>query len=959
MYQKKSEKQLSDAGFTLFFDVFKFEELINDLSDKFHLVDEYREDNKTKKFTYCVTFMVNQDSFKLVDHSSFYTMSGYAHRKGKLPADISEIEDQISSHLAELFEHDFEKGMSQLVAREVQWSSQNYYEIQSDITQNDPFLHSFYIDDLELAKRFDSDNLNRYLFGFLGEKINLDSNKESKNFNKEEIAEILQPKNDPLGRFPSNPDHPLSLMQQIAVNVALNDKNDISGVNGPPGTGKTTLLKDVFAELIVQQASEICGLKDRHIEETEMYYKKGKIAKLKDCIADKNIVVASSNNGAVQNIVNELPQQEKIDKQFLNDVLSVDYFTDISNNEPTDENWGTFATEGGKKTNIKKMIEIVKQMSDELCSEDFVSNKNIYTDFIKQYNLVKTLRQNAQVIANTHKKFLNLQERQKSTEKIFHEELPKREVEKEEKIKRLQKKIDFLSMSVELHNANVASIKNDMALHAKNMELLKLNMEAVKQQKPFAFWLLKIVHHRSAKAYTEQWAMISSSITNSLDEQNFLKKTYEVEYNNASKLKKEQETYIVDKERIDISFNSWKQENEDALKDLKYKVDSLKKEIKESKFKPLDLSQSYADLQQDNPWFNKQYRIEQSKLFIAAIAVRKQFLYENRKSLKASVNIWNRMQDYTIPQKKYLISLAWSWINFAIPVVSTTFASFGRMFKDMGVGSIANLFIDEAGQATPQSAIGAIFRSRRIMAVGDPAQITPVVSLSTGIIGLIASQSANSKNIENVVNGYSSVQTLVDEASQFGYRKTNNEWIGIPLWVHRRCSNPMFSISNEISYGGQMVLAREKSQLGKGCWIDIVGKSNNKFVEEQAIRLKNDILKRTENSGETKPSIYVISPFKNIVEQLKKYLSGIKDFKKTNIGTVHTFQGKEAAVVYLVLGASFEEKGAASWAVSEPNLMNVAATRAKEEFYIIGDKKMYRSLKSEVVDKTLAVFDKQ
>ena len=58
-----------------------------------------------------------------------------------------------------------------------------------------------------------------------------------------------------------------------------------------------------------------------------------------------------------------------------------------------------------------------------------------------------------------------------------------------------------------------------------------------------------------------------------------------------------------------------------------------------------------------------------------------------------------------------------------------------------------------------------------------------------------------------------------------------------------------------------------------------------------------------------------------------------------------------------MLGASFEESGAASWAVSTPNLMNVAATRAKKEFYIVGDKKLYKSLNSEVVIKTLSVLE--
>lgn len=83
--------------------------------------------------------------------------------------------------------------------------------------------------------------------------MNLDPTQNTEIFKK-----ILQPKNYPLGHFFSK--FPASLMQQVAINLAINDKNDIHTVNGPPGTGKTTLLKDIFAELVVRQAKEICDL---------------------------------------------------------------------------------------------------------------------------------------------------------------------------------------------------------------------------------------------------------------------------------------------------------------------------------------------------------------------------------------------------------------------------------------------------------------------------------------------------------------------------------------------------------------------------------------------------------------------------------------------------------------------------------------------------------------------------
>ncbi|WP_214653478.1 AAA domain-containing protein, partial [Vibrio anguillarum] len=60
-------------------------------------------------------------------------------------------------------------------------------------------------------------------------------------------------------------------------------------------------------------------------------------------------------------------------------------------------------------------------------------------------------------------------------------------------------------------------------------------------------------------------------------------------------------------------------------------------------------------------------------------------------------------------------------------------------------------------------------------------------------------------------------------------------------------------------------------------------------------------------------------------------------FLNNNVGTVHTFQGKENETVILVLGCDIKNSGGASWASSKPNLLNVAVTRAKKHLFVIGD----------------------
>ena len=961
------------GGFVIYVDIFPFEDVVKKV-----IVNKSKtyegEFSKTFKFGLSLYFNANSD---FLPDKTFVTVSRYILESNKVPSaeEFEAYESDIQKKMDLLWSNVKEEGhgFNQFIEHIFQIYKINEENVrfkkidnlESDI-QN---LHSFFYLDLMTARNKDSKNVSKYILGEKSNRINLDVEDKS---NHKYFLDILEPLNYPAGRFPSNTKYALSLMQQVAVNLSIGyDVEHIRSVNGPPGTGKTTLLKDIFAELVVQQAEEILKFSDKVMvgNENTVYYKNAKIGIVPDSIAEKNIVVASSNNGAVQNIVKELPLNSGIDNELLPQLLEVDYFnktvnnlykqesatlnefkddnTDVQNTSSENLYWGLFSLEGGKKTNIDLILRALNSVKVEL--EEFVSNPNVYNDFKKQLSEVQSYRQ---AVQNQHEK----QNQKIAQMKELKETLPLFKTKMHEAEERLQRYRENNASLIEEKEKAVQLLERDILEKNHNEEKLKEKLANLNQ----AWELHELKYSR--------WNIL---------------RFFDNEFKNKNQYFREEMSKLYIDKNIIIEERDCL---EKSLKDCKNEIEKIKNNIfeLEDKFKcseiifkeksdsyaaldaelknriGLDFSKSYEELQLNNPWFSEEYRKMQSELFVSALKVRKQFIYENRKNLNGAINIWKKRGTHD----EVLLNIAWQWINFVIPVISSTFASFGNMFSRMGEGSVGRLFIDEAGQALPQASVGAIYRSKHIMVVGDPSQIKPVLTLEPRVLKAIGEKYGVD---ERYLSEDASTQTLVDAASKYGYykNKEKTEWIGIPLWVHRRCRYPMFDISNNISYGGKMVQGPKENLNGKADWYDVGGEAHDKYVEAQGEFLEKKILEIAEDRPEVfdkdeKDIIYVITPFKNVAYKLAEKLKKInftrtdENNKVTNIGTVHTFRGKEAEIVFFVLGADSKSTGAAQWAVgnSNPNIMNVAATRAKKEFYVIGDRKMYKALQSEVVDIT-------
>ena len=209
------------------------------------------------------------------------------------------------------------------------------------------------------------------------------------------------------------------------------------------------------------------------------------------------------------------------------------------------------------------------------------------------------------------------------------------------------------------------------------------------------------------------------------------------------------------------------------------------------------------------PWIPDSLHRKREDLFIAALATHRAFIDASAQKVLHNLSVLmdvfssGPIQDET--QRKLLGDL-WSTLFLVVPVISTTFASVDRMLGDLPAGSIGWLLIDEAGQAPPQAAVGAIMRAKRSIVVGDPLQIPPIVTPPERLNSEICKFFKVDKSVWTAPDA--SVQTLADQASRFQATFQSDRGprcVGIPLLVHRRCQEPMFGISNRIAYDGQMV----------------------------------------------------------------------------------------------------------------------------------------------------------
>ncbi|NTV98891.1 MAG: AAA family ATPase [Chlorobiaceae bacterium] len=252
-------------------------------------------------------------------------------------------------------------------------------------------------------------------------------------------------------------------------------------------------------------------------------------------------------------------------------------------------------------------------------------------------------------------------------------------------------------------------------------------------------------------------------------------------------------------------------------------------------------------------------------------------------------------------------------------ILSTTFS----LITSLRNGYLFDcVIVDEASQVDLLSGVLAMACAEKLVIVGDPMQLPNVLT------------DEDEKRAKKVASQYDLPEHVRFERHSLlsAVRKAFPQIPETLLREHYRCHPKIIQFCNQKFYNGELlVMTRDQGERDVlKAYMTVEGHHARGTVNQRQIdEITQNVLPEL---GSFKPDdIGIVSPFRAQTARMQATMSS----KEVEIDTVHKYQGREKRVIILATVSN-----EANAFVDNPNLLNVAVSRAQEKLRLVVSREM-------------------
>lgn len=251
------------------------------------------------------------------------------------------------------------------------------------------------------------------------------------------------------------------------------------------------------------------------------------------------------------------------------------------------------------------------------------------------------------------------------------------------------------------------------------------------------------------------------------------------------------------------------------------------------------------------------------------------------------------------------------------------------------------VIIDEASQCDIPSAIPLLFRAKRALIIGDPKQLTHVTTLRGSTDEALAARWG--------VDEGALTQFSYSRMSLFGLAAARVGEAPLFLDQHFRSRLAIIAFSNDHFYGSRLSILTEEPLPPSGPavqWVHVPGRfdrgrhGRSVVNRPEAAAVVEELGRLAREMDLARVEVGVVTPFRAHAETIQEHVA--RDLPELadmlTVASAHRFQGDERGVIIFSPTVCADMPDYLWSFAADPNLVNVAVTRARERLVVVGDR---------------------